>query len=58
MHDPEEVYLALSPGFWRQEAGAWHEPGIGGIVYNLAGITHAMRSSSVPFLAIWCLPLD
>jgi len=30
-HPPEEVYLALSRGFWRHEAGAWHEPGLGGI---------------------------
>ena len=57
-HPPEEVYLALSRGFWRHEAGAWHEPGLGGIFYNPRGITHAMRSSCEPFLAIWCLPID
>ena len=57
-HPPEEVYLALSRGFWRHEASAWHEPGLGGIVYNPRGITHAMRSSCQPFLAIWCLPID
>jgi hypothetical protein len=57
-HPPEEVYLALSRGFWRHEADAWHEPGLGGIFYNPRGITHAMRSSCEPFLAIWCLPID
>jgi hypothetical protein len=57
-HPPEEVYLALSRGFWRHEAGAWHEPGLGGIFYNPRGITHAMRAGSEPFLAIWCLPID
>ena len=57
-HPPEEVYLALSRGFWRHEASAWHEPGLGGIFYNPRGITHAMRSSCEPFLAIWCLPID
>jgi hypothetical protein len=57
-HPPEEVYLALSRGFWRHEASAWHEPGLGGIVYNPRGITHAMRSSCQPFLAVWCLPID
>lgn len=57
-HPPEEVYLALSRGFWRQEARPWHEPGLGGVVYNPPGITHAMRSGDEPFLAIWCLPID
>jgi hypothetical protein len=57
-HPPEEVYLALSRGFWRQETRPWHEPGLGGVVYNPPGITHAMRSGDEPFLAIWCLPVD
>lgn len=57
-HPPEEVYLALSRGFWRHDADAWHEPGMGGIFYNPRGIIHAMRSSSEPLLAIWCLPID
>lgn len=57
-HPPEEVYLALSRGYWRQEARPWHEPGLGGVVYNPRGITHAMRSGAEPFLAIWCLPID
>ena len=42
----------------KTRASAWHEPGLGGIVYNPRGITHAMRSSCQPFLAIWCLPID
>ncbi len=57
-HPPEEVYLVLSDGDWRQEARAWHTPGIGGIVYNPPDIVHAMRSRSEPLLAIWCLPLE
>jgi quercetin dioxygenase-like cupin family protein len=57
-HPPEEVYLALSRGYWRQNTHPWHEPGIGGVVYNPPGITHAMRSGPEPFLAIWCLPID
>ncbi len=57
-HPPEEVYLALSRGYWRQQARSWHEPGLGGVVYNPRGITHAMRSGAEPFLAIWCLPID
>lgn len=57
-HPPEEVYLALSRGYWRQQMRPWHEPGLGGVVYNPRGITHAMRSGPEPFLAIWCLPID
>lgn len=57
-HPPEEVYLALSRGYWRQQTRPWHEPGPGGVVYNPRGITHAMRSGAEPFLAIWCLPID
>lgn len=56
-HPPEEIYIALSHGEWRQEARPWHEPGIGGLVFNPAGIVHAMRSGPAPFLAVWCLPL-
>ena len=54
-HPPEEVYVALSPGHWRQEARPWHEPGPGGVVYNEPNVIHAMRSTQVPLLAIWCL---
>lgn len=57
-HPPEELYLALSRGYWRQQTGPWHEPGLGGVVCNPRGITHAMRSGAEPFLAIWCLPID
>ena len=54
-HPPEEVYVVLSPGEWRQEHDAWHEPGPGGVVYNPPNILHAMRSSTAPLLATWCL---
>jgi hypothetical protein len=56
-HPPEEVYLVLSAGDWRQGAGSWHAPGLGGIVYNPPHIMHAMRSGPEPLLAIWCLPV-
>lgn len=56
-HPPEEVYIALSAGQWRQNDDPWIEPGIGGLVYNPPNIVHAMRSGREPFLAIWCLPL-
>lgn len=54
-HPPEEIYCVLSPGAWRQAQGAWHEPGIGGVVHNPPSIVHAMRAGSAPLLAVWCL---
>ena len=57
-HPPEEVYIVLSDGEWRQGSGPWHAPGLGGIVYNPHDIVHAMRSRDRPLLTIWCLPVD
>lgn len=54
-HPPEEIYVVLSPGEWRQESRPWHEPGIGGLVYNPPNIVHAMRSMEQPLLALWFL---
>ncbi len=54
-HPPEEVYLVLSGGEWRQNQGDWHAPGVGGLVHNPPGIVHSMRSGSGPLLALWCL---
>ena len=54
-HPPEEIYLALSKGEWRQGAGPWHEPGLGGLVFNPSNVVHAMRSGDTPLLALWCL---
>lgn len=54
-HAPEEVYLALSPGEFRQADGRWFEPGMGGTFYNEPNIVHAMRSGQAPLLAVWCL---
>lgn len=55
-HPPEEIYIVLSPGEWRQESRAWHAPGLGGLVYNPPNIVHAMRSMEQPLLALWFLP--
>ena len=54
-HPPEEVYLVLSAGAWRQDAHPWHEPGFGGFVYNPPDILHAMKSLDAPLFAIWSL---
>lgn len=54
-HPPEEVYVVLSGGEWRQGSNPWHEPGSGGLVYNPPSIVHAMRSAELPLLALWFL---
>ena len=54
-HPPEEVYLALSGGAYRNTDTPWHEAGVGGIVHNPPGILHARRGTDVPLLAIWFL---
>lgn len=54
-HLPEETYLVLSRGEFRQGDAAWFEPGIGGTLYNSSNITHAMRSGQEPLFALWAL---
>jgi quercetin dioxygenase-like cupin family protein len=54
-HPPEEIYVVLSEGQWRQANDPWHEPGMGGLVYNPPNIVHAMRSAARPLLALWFL---
>jgi hypothetical protein len=54
-HAPEEAYMLMTAGEFRQQNGAWFDPGIGGGIHNPPGALHAMRSGDAPFLAIWCL---
>ncbi|MBO9112695.1 MULTISPECIES: dimethylsulfoniopropionate lyase [Rhizobium/Agrobacterium group] len=54
-HAPEETYLVLSEGEFRQGDGEWFSPGVGGSFYNPPNIKHAMRSQGKPLLAFWAL---
>lgn len=54
-HAPEETYLVLSEGEFRQGEADWFAPGIGGSFYNPPWIQHAMRSGPVPLFAFWAL---
>ena len=56
-HPPEELYLALTAGEWRQDRGPWFSPGPNGIVYNTPNILHGMRATDEPQLAVWALPV-
>ena len=55
VHAPEEVYLVLSKGEFRQEDETWFSPGIGGSFYNRPNIRHAMRSVETTLFAFWAL---
>lgn len=57
-HPPEEVYVVMSEGEWRQNAGPWRAPGHGGLVHNTPNIVHGMQSGDKPLLAIWTLLMD
>lgn len=50
-HAPEETYLVLSEGAFRQGDADWFTPGPGGSFYNPPWITHAMRSANQPLFA-------
>jgi hypothetical protein len=54
-HAPEETYLVLSDGAFRQGDGDWFTPGVGGSFYNPPFIRHAMRSTDTPLFAFWAL---
>lgn len=54
-HPPEETYLVLSEGAFRQQTGDWFEPGPGGSFYNPPRIVHAMRAGPTPLFAFWAL---
>lgn len=54
-HAPEETYLVLSPGSFRQGDGDWFQPGVGGSFYNPPDIIHAMRAENEPLFALWAL---
>jgi quercetin dioxygenase-like cupin family protein len=57
-HPPEETYLVLSDGEFRQGDSEWFSPGVGGSFYNPPGIKHAMRSGENPLFAFWVLRPD
>ncbi|MDF3606948.1 dimethylsulfonioproprionate lyase family protein [Paracoccus sp. DMF-8] len=56
-HKPEETYLVLSPGQFRNHSGPdWFTPGMGGSFYNPPNVVHAMKSADdAPLLALWAL---
>ena len=53
-HAAEEVYLPLTgPTFWKMGHDRWENRPIGVPIYHRSGITHAMRTESVPLLALY-----
>ena len=54
-HPPEEGYLVMSGGAWRQNQGPWFDRWPGDTVHNVANIWHAMKAGAHPLLALWML---
>jgi quercetin dioxygenase-like cupin family protein len=54
-HPPEEGYLVISEGDWRQGSGGWFHRNPGETVHNVPNIWHAMKSGKSPLLAVWML---
>jgi quercetin dioxygenase-like cupin family protein len=54
-HPPEEGYLVMSGGDWRQDDGEWFRREPGETVHNIPNIWHAMRAGEAPLLALWML---
>ena len=54
-HPPEEGYLVMSGGDWRQDHGKWVRRDPGDTVHNVPDIWHAMRAGEAPLLALWML---
>ena len=54
-HPPEEGYLVMSGGDWRQDHGEWFRREPGETVHNVPNIWHAMRAGEAPLLALWML---
>ncbi|MBH69352.1 MAG: transcriptional regulator [Rhodospirillaceae bacterium] len=54
-HPPEEGYLVISKGEWRQGTGEWFSRKSGDTVHNSPNIWHAMKAGDQPLLAIWML---
>lgn len=54
-HPPEEAYLSLTAGAFRQQGQDWTEVSAGGTFHNPPGVTHAMRAGAAPMLTFWAL---
>ncbi len=54
-HKPEEVYVVMSKGEWRQGKKKWFQPSFGDLIYNPSNRYHSMRAAEDPLLAIWLL---
>lgn len=57
-HPPEETYLVMSDGDFRNDDTNWLSLEPGGTFYNPPGITHVMRSNARPLFAFWALKTE
>lgn len=54
-HPPEETYLVMGDGEFRNSDTDWISPGPGGTFYNSPNIVHTMRTHARPLFAFWAL---
>ncbi len=54
-HTPEETYLVMSEGDFRQGRNDWVHVSTGETFYNPHNIVHSMRTQAQPLLVFWAL---
>ncbi|WP_375700442.1 MAG: dimethylsulfonioproprionate lyase family protein [Rhodobacterales bacterium] len=54
-HPPQETYLVMNTGDFRQGRNEWVHVAKGETFYNPHNIPHAMRSNDLPLLVFWVL---
>ena len=59
MHAAPELYLTLTNSTkWRFGKKTWRQKPAGSIIYNEPFRPHAMVVGSIPFLTVWCWPIN
>ncbi len=54
-HAPEEIYLAMTGGFWRQKDENWNDHEAGSFIYNSSNTLHSLAAKPYPQLSVWVL---
>ncbi|MFV0243618.1 MAG: dimethylsulfonioproprionate lyase family protein [Qingshengfaniella sp.] len=54
-HPREELYLSLTPAAFTNAETGWRDIVTGGTFHNKSGISHTMRSGTMPLVAIWLM---
>jgi len=52
-HESEELYIPFSKALWSKDGGPWEEKLCGSQIYHKEWITHSMKTTSEPLLALY-----